>query len=115
MPFQPYSEYVANILSALTPVLPEGVDLKTGFSGAASPSQESAVLKGGRALFLRQMAIELEQITGADASLYEIKIGPATQLPTLSHAAYPKNLRRWLSGTIPRKSKARADFVLVAV
>ena len=114
MRIQSYAEFVANVLSALGPVLPGGIDPKAGFSGASFPDQDSALLKGERALFLQQLAIDLEPVTGVGAALYEAGMSPATQLPMLAHAAYPKNLRRWLNGTLPRKRKARSDFVLVA-
>lgn len=30
------------------------------------------------------------------------------------HSCYPKNLRRWMGATLPRKKKCRAEFALLA-
>ena len=98
--------------------MPSDADPKMRFSGCYGewgwPCSDSATLRGQRALFLEQLANEAEDITDVDRRLYKAELGPASLVPLLSHSAYARNIRRWEKGVMPRKTKARADFALVA-
>ena len=116
--FDSYAAFTAAVVSLVAPLMPGDLDAKVRFSGCYGqwgwPSSDAATLRGERALFLEGLAIETESVTGIDSSLYRTKLGPASHMPLLNHSAYARNLRRWETGTLPRKAKARADFVLVA-
>jgi len=117
-PFASYAEFTTAVVSLVAPLLPGDLDAKMRFSGSYGewgwPSSDSATLRGKRALFLERLAAKTEGITGVDSSLYKTRLGPASLKPLLDHSAYARNIRRWEKGTLPRKAKARADFVLVA-
>ena len=113
-----YPDFIRNTMAAVAPLLPDDVDAKLGFSGCCDgwgwPCADSATLRGERALFLEQLAQEAEAITGVEAALYVTRPGLSGVKPILDHSAYARNIRRWETGTLPRKRKARSDFVLVA-
>lgn len=115
---QSYAEFVASVVALVQPLVPDDADPKTRFSGCYGewgwPCSDSATLRGRRALFLEQLAAEAEDFTGIDRRLYKAELGPASLMPLLSHSAYARNIRRWEKGVLPRKTKTRADFVLVA-
>lgn len=113
-----YASFVASVVTLVQPLLPGDVDPKMRFSGCYGewgwPCSDSATLRGRRALFLEQLAAESEDIIGIDRRLYKTELGPASLMPLLGHSAYARNIRRWEKGVLPRKTKARADFALVA-
>jgi len=113
-----YAGFVSGVVALVQPLMPGDADSKMRFSGCYGewgwPCSDSATLRGRRALFLELLATEAEDITGIDRRLYKTELGPASLMPLLSHSAYARNIRRWEKGVLPRKTKARADFALVA-
>lgn len=102
----------------MRPVLPKGVSPELSFSGSMDggrkPGPDMAVVGGRRAItFLRTSALAYVT-TGVSTDCYEITRSLVTDVPLVAHAAYARNLRRWESGTLPRKRRARADLVVVA-
>lgn len=115
--FASYSEFVEGVLACLNPLLPSGADEKLVLSGCSGgwgyPCSDSATLRGARALYLERLARIGEEVTGVESRFYRTQLGPSKTAPILSHSVYARNIRRWLRGTVPRKRKARADFVLI--
>lgn len=113
-----YDQFVRGLLDAICPVLPNDVSPELSFSGSMDagrkPGPDMAIVGGRRAItFLRTSALAFES-TGVSPDSYEVTRSLVTDVPLVAHSAYARNIRRWESGTLPRKRRARADFVIVA-
>lgn len=113
-----YDRFVRELLDVVRPVRPEGVSaelsLSVSMDGGRKPGPDMAIVGGRRAIaFLRTSALA-SGVTGVSPDCYEVTRSLVTDVPLVAHAAYARNLRRWESGTLPRKRRARADLVVIA-
>ena len=118
---KPYTEFITRIYTCIVgsfesngkhvaEVFAEGPDERS-YSG----SQEYAILKNEYAKLFKsevQKNLDLFELSGNEFQLEQSKIYP-TEVKLL-HSCYPKNIRRWLSGTISRKKKCRIEFCVLA-
>lgn len=113
-----YDVFVRELLDALSPVLPSGVSPELSFSGTMvdglRPDPDSAVVGGRRAATFLMTATLASEVTGVSPNEYRVTRSLITDVPLVAHSAYARNLRRWESGTLPRKRRARSDLVIVA-
>ena len=83
---------------------------KKGYSG----TQEYAILRNGYARTFFQAAAAWQAGPAPCAASYELQRSPLyPDEVKIVHSCYPKNLNRWMGGTISRKQKCRADFCLL--
>lgn len=99
-----YSGYDSFSLS----VFAEGPEaLKPGHSG----TQEYAVLRNDHARLFFDTVTTLEGQYMPDGRAY--KLEESWLMPgeiKITHSCYPRNLRRWMNGTISRKQRCRAEL-----
>lgn len=110
-----YDQFVKRVVCETGPLLPGALSPELEFAGSDVPDADAALLHCGRALALEALARMTAHVTGADVHEYAHGRTLIRKEPVLLHAAYARNIRRWERGTLPRKRKARTDFVLVAV
>ena len=113
-----YSEFVNLIYDLIT----EGYDSENPIhyfcNGPAakrgSCSYDYAMLEGKAALTFGYFAVnnlKLLGITEYDLDLF--LPSPQPEKLKINISCYPKNLRRWMQGTLSRKNKCRAEFCLL--
>lgn len=110
-----YDQFVKRVVCEVAPLLPGALSPELEYAGSDVPDADAAPLHCGRALALEALARMTAHVTGADVHEYAHGRTLIRKEPVLLHAAYARNIRRWERGTLPRKRKARVDFVLVAV
>ena len=114
----PYSKFIKNLYECIKEhsncaafsltVFAEGPGaLMQGYSG----TQEYAILRNEYARFFVDVMDQNPELFMPDSNpcvleASRIKLGEVK----VSHSCYPKNLRRWMKGTISRKQKCRAQF-----
>lgn len=79
-----------------------------------SQNQEYAILRNEYAelfIVIIQNHLELLEISDAEYQVENSNLYPNEV--KIVHSCYPKNLRRWLSGTISRKKKCRIEFCVL--
>ena len=109
-----YDLFVKGVMAEVSPLLGKRSP-ELEFAGSVFADADMATLHCGRALALEALARMTSFITGADPHDYAHGRTLIRKNPMLCHAAYARNIRRWKRGTLPRKRKARVDFVLVTV
>lgn len=110
-----YDQFVKRVVCETGPLLPGALSPELEFAGSDVPDADAALLHCGRVLALEALARMTAHFTRADVHEYAHGRTLIRKEPVLLHAAYARNIRRWERGTLPRKRKARTDFVLVAV
>lgn len=114
-----YANFVTEIIKCIEPLMNPDEDKLVAFSGGCSNKmrnlQDYACIRGSDAVFFLNCA----QLLKADPGVNEMCFQPEYTIanpktPKYTHSCYAKNLRRWMSGTISRKRKCRAEFVLLA-
>ena len=78
--------------------------------------QEVAFLRGDDAVLFVDIIHDNADIFGVDRNDYEL-ILPKSKFSRIkySHSCYPKNVRRWMKGTLSRKKRCRAEFITLIV
>lgn len=113
----PFATFVRNVYECIKEysycdafslaVFAEGPEaLKDGHTG----TQEYAVLRDG---YARDFFKVMEHYSEFRASDITCKLEESRILPgevKIIHSCYPKNLRRWMKGTLSRKQKCRAEL-----
>lgn len=76
--------------------------------------QEIAFLRGDDAKLFIDIIHDNADIFGICKDEFVLTI-PKSKLSMVkySHSCYPKNVRRWLSGTLSRKKKCRVEFIVL--
>ena len=117
-----YKSFVQSIIMCLQPIITAENGLAHFCEGSGNPGgccQEYACLCGDQAkLFVWLLRDRAEQ-TGLDRDLFRVEYSRVALLhgfPTgrCTHSCYPKNIKRWLTGTLSRKKRCRAEFVALA-
>lgn len=109
-----YDAFVKELLLSLSPLFPGKLSLAT-FSGGEGDGRDSATLYCERAEFFSKLGQDTAKELGVDKTRYVCGKTRISEEPILRHAAYAKNIRRWVNGDRPRKRVARADLILVSV
>lgn len=109
-----YDVFVKAVLEEVTPLLPGERSPELEFAGSDRADADSATLHCSRALSLESLAHATALRMGLNPNVYSHALTSLRAEPFLHHGAYARNIRRWERGTLPRKRKVRADFVLVA-
>jgi len=117
-----YTEFVRAVMGCIWTLMPEEKNKPACFAEAGEKNggscQEYAVLRFGRTEFFTALIRENAEALGVDAAAFwpeyrstAIKAdGTALRSGRYSHSVYPKNLRRWLRGTVSRKRKCRVEW-----
>lgn len=92
-------------------VFAEGPDaLRAGYTG----TQEYALLRNAYATDFYEISKIFSKTHPAGKTVYILEKSRLLHGDArISHSCYPKNLRRWMNGTIPRKQKCRMDFCIL--
>ena len=120
MKINQYSEYINDVFSCIKCLFPTDRNPEVAFSEGSLPSIYSgsngdiAILRNEDAeLFVNIMRRHCEMfgISKETAVLQRSKI--YKNEVKYQHRCYPKNLHRWLNGTISRKRLCRVEFVVM--
>ena len=117
---KPYTSFVIEVFNCIAEdvgkygnslnVFAEGRK-KENYSG----SQEYAVLRNAEARLFHSVLCDHADVFGLDMAGRPIKVSKIYEDETkITHSCYPKNVRRWLNGTISRKKICRIDFCVLA-
>lgn len=112
-----YSQFVSSIYSVITGLMPPGSkNLLTFAAGGKSVNglSDSAFLRNEKALYFYNVlksGSELFQIDTSEITLHRTLF--FHDEVSIDHSCYPKNLRRWMKGQVPRKRRCRADFAVL--
>lgn len=80
----------------------------------SSGSEEYAILRNDYARFFFDTISNNEDLLGITKEEFELKVSPIyPDEIKLVHSCYPKNLRRWLKGTVSRKKRCRIEFCVL--
>ena len=113
-----YSEFVTLVIESLAPAFPADLALLPAFTATeikgVVPSADSATLRAAKAESFAQVGSHVCTQMGLDESSYVTYPSLANGIALIDHSCYTRNLRRWISGTLPRKRKSRADFAILA-
>ena len=113
-----YPELVTRTIELLAPAFPVGLPLLPAFTATEIkgivPSADSATLRAAKAESFAQVGSRVCAQMGLDESAYVTYPSLANGIALIDHSCYTRNLRRWISGTLPRKRKSRADFAILA-
>lgn len=114
---QAYASFVKTILESIFDSLE---DLSGGImqfsegpdSGKNLSLQDSAVLRGKHAELFLNVIYENAHVFCIKSEDFPVEY---SKMPPIEkryfHSCYPKNIRRWLSGTVSRKKKCRVEFI----
>lgn len=80
----------------------------------SSTLQDYSALSGSRAEYFLNLINENSDIFDINASDYQ-RVASSVSDIKYPHSCYPKNIRRWIKGTVSRKKKCRVEFVAIAV
>lgn len=116
---KPYTEFINEIYKCIihtfdskdnaVRIFCEGPD-QSLYSG----SQEYAVLRNEYARFFFDTICNNDDLPGIRKEEFVLKSSPIYPGEIkLVHSCYPKNVRRWLKGTISRKRKCRIEFCVL--
>lgn len=81
-----------------------------------SQNQEYAILRNEYAkvfVSVIQNHLELFEISDTDYQLRYLNSEKYGHESRITHSCYPKNIRRWLRGTVSRKKKCRIEFCVL--
>ena len=113
-----FTGFVNDVFSCVRRLFPDEADPLTYFAEGAneekisSSVQEAAVLTGGRAeTFVSVLRGYAESFGIGEDDIVLRRSGHGVGEARYSHGCYPKNVRRWLSGTVSRKRRCRAELV----
>ena len=79
-----------------------------------STLQDYSALSGSRAEYFLALLEENSDIFDININDYKSVASSVTDIK-YPHSCYPKNIRRWIKGTLSRKKKCRVEFVAIAV
>lgn len=113
-----YSEFVTEIYTAITEVMPsESKSLLTFAAGEVSRNEtnEIAFLRNEKASYFYELLLSNSELFRIDPSgiilqrslIFKDEIA-------IRHSCYAKNIRRWMNGQLPRKRRCRAEFAVLA-
>lgn len=113
-----YTQFINEIFDAIKPVLPAKMHPYTAFSEGPGrtellSSQDNAVLRRDPAVFFLKSIRKNSALFNIDRNKYKAKRSITVELErtvSYNHSCYPKNIRRWMNGTIPRRKKSRVEF-----
>lgn len=116
---KPYTEFVMKVFDCVSEsfvtqenklrIFAEGVN--SNYSG----SQEYAILRNDAARLFHSVLSKNAEVFNADLSDFRLKESSIyPEEVKIVHSCYPKNLRRWLNGTISRKKSCRIEFCVLA-
>lgn len=113
-----YGEFATLVIESLAPAFPAGLALPPAFTATeikgVVPSAVSATLRAAKAESFAKVGSHVCAQMGIDGSGYVTYPSLANGIALIDHSCYTRNLRRWISGTLPRKHKSRADFAILA-
>lgn len=113
-----YSEFVTDIFSAITEIMPsDNHSLLTFSAGEISRSEtnEVAYLRNEKALYFYRNLLSNSDLFQIDPSTIILQRSLIfNDEVAIRHSCYAKNLRRWMKGQIPRKRRCRVDFAVLS-
>lgn len=115
---KPYTTFIIDVFTCITNYLFDSKNsLKTfaeGHNSIYSCCQEYAVLRNSDAMLFYSVFCKHQLLFNIDIN--EHQLSKSSYYPDevkLIHSCYPKNIRRWLNGTISRKKICRIDFCIL--
>ncbi len=115
-----YTEFVQRIYQVIVDLyqVEQGMGLRIFAEGSGenlySGNQEYAILRNKKAeIFITVIQNHLE-LLGISEEMFHVKHSMLYPSEVkITHSCYPKNMRRWLSGTVSRKKKCRIEFCVL--
>lgn len=111
-----YAAFVTRSLEQIFPLM-EVPTLGCFAEGGCAPTPcppDYAALRGDKALFFLQLLHRNKTLLGIDPADYSLQHSLLPDAPVrYVHSCYPKNLRRWMTGTVSRKKKCRVEFAVL--
>lgn len=117
---KPYTEFVTKIFNCISERFDASQNALVLFAEGSeginrSGSQEYAVLRNDRAQLFYSILCSNMELFGIKHPEHELKISKIyPDEMKIAHSCYPKNVRRWLNGTISRKKNCRIEFCILA-
>lgn len=113
-----YTEFVTRLLNCIFTILPKDKSPIESFAETEDrcrlSSREFSVLKNKNAEMFHKVIQTYEEVLGVAEEEYRpFSTSLCPEQPRLSHSCYPKNLQRWLKGTVSRKKQCRVEFCVL--
>ena len=114
-----YTRFVNELLECVFKLISKYDNKLSAFAEHGADSncmQEVAFLRDDDAVLFVDIIHDNSDILGVDKDDYEL-ILPKSKFSRIkySHSCYPKNVRRWMKGTLSRKKRCRAEFITLVV
>lgn len=111
-----YTSFVSEVFQCVMKILPDKHSPLVAFANDIPLKrswciQDTAYLTEGCASFFIDIIHKNKELFGIDVEKYQLidaKLRPGEK--NYKHSCYPKNVRRWLQGTLSRKKEARVQF-----
>ena len=111
-----YAAFVTRSLEYIFPLMEAPTLSCFAEGGRRQPAclGDYAVLRDEQALYFLKLLHRNSGLLGIDPADYPLQRsllrGDCVKYP---HSCYPKNLRRWMQGTVSRKKKCRVEFAVL--
>lgn len=113
-----YSELITQIYNIVAGVMPSNSRSLLTFASGGDPeheTNETAYLRNEKALYFYSVLVSNSDLFQIDQSAIFLQQSLLFRDEiAIQHSCYAKNLRRWMSGQIPRKRRCRAEFAALA-
>lgn len=117
----PYTEYINEVFAAIKCLLPVGKNPEVAFgegnvsSTFSGRDRDYAIIRNENAVMFVNLIQEYSNLFLIDQETIALQSSRIDKNEVkYRHSCYPRNIHRWLSGTISRKKLCRIEFVGIA-